>query len=395
MNGPPLLLVEALATRNDSGLGRLARLVVDGLAGLSAEAEIHVILPRNGSYRPGGQCRVHAVEARPFRLWTQIAFPLLIRRLRPRAVLCLGQTLPSWRPAGRYALMIPDAGPLEDLGHAASSHDAYNRRWLRSMPPRADAILTIGRFSKERLVALLGLPEGRIHVVRPIGPSRPASSDASVTHARPAGDPAPVAAPSASPASDPVEASDLRIPPPGSYVLAVGNVEPRKNYPTLIEAYAASLARLDPAPPLYIVGNKAWGFREAEEAVRRHGVEGRVRFTGFLPDHVLDAFLRRCAFFVSSSLYEGWGLPLFEALSRGKAALYHKGSSQEEFAAGMALEVDCSDAGALARALERLWSDAGERRRLEDSVARGFGRVLDYDLRGALRKALLPLLAEP
>lgn len=243
------------------------------------------------------------------------------------------------------------------------------------MPPKADAILTIGRFSKERLSALLGLPEGRIHVVRPIGPFRPAPSGAS--------------APASASSPDP------RVPPPGTYVLAVGNVEPRKNYPTLIEAYAASLGRLDPAPPLYIVGNKAWGFREAEEAARRHGVEGRVRFTGFLPDDVLDAFLRGCAFFVSSSLYEGWGLPLFEALSRGKAALYHKGSSQEEFAAGMALDVDCADAGALARALERLWTDAGERRRLEHAVARDFGRVMDYDLRGALRSALLPLLAEP
>jgi alpha-1,3-rhamnosyl/mannosyltransferase len=379
MNGPPLLLVEALATRNDSGLGRLARLVVDGLAGLSAEAEIRVLLPRDGAYRPGSHCRVHPVDARPFRVWSQAAFPLLIRRLRPRAVLCLGQTLPVWRPAGRYALMIPDAGPLEDLGHATSSHDAYNRRWLRSMPPKADAILTIGRFSKERLKALLGLPDERIHIVRPICPAGSAG---------PSGP-----APPGFQAPGHLAAADSRIPPPGTYILAVGNVEPRKNYPTLIAAYAASLGKREGAPPLYIAGNKAWGFREAEESVRRHGVEGKVRFTGFLPDDVLDAFLRGCAFFVSSSLYEGWGLPLFEALARGKAALYHRGSSQEEFAAGLALDVDCADAGALARALERLWSDAGERRRLEEAVARDFGRVMDYDLRGALRSALLPLLS--
>src|SRR5688572_11435880 len=101
MHGRPLLLVEALATRNDSGLGRLARLVVDGLAGLAGDADIRVILPRSGTYLPGAHCRPLLVGARPFRLWTQAAFPLLIARHRPRAVLCLGQTLPRYRPPAR------------------------------------------------------------------------------------------------------------------------------------------------------------------------------------------------------------------------------------------------------------------------------------------------------
>lgn len=372
----PVLLVEALATRNDSGLGRLARLVLDGLAGVAREAEIHAILPRGGPYRPAAHILPRYAGARPFRLWTQTAFPLLIRALRPAAVLCLGQTLPAWRPRSRYALMIPDAGPLEDLGWAASSHDGYNRRWLRAMPRKADRILTIGSFSKDRIHALAGVPLDRISVVKPIRPpSFPPGG------ARPHGF---TATPAAAPPTAP--------PPSGPYILAMGNVEPRKNYPGLIAAYARFRSRVPDAPMLCIVGHKAWGFPEAAAAARDHGVEDRVRFAGFVPEDSREAWLGGCSFFVASSLYEGWGLPLFEALAAGKPSIYHRGTSQDEFARGMALAVDCSDPERLAEALGRLWTDAGERFRLAAALAEGFARVLDYDLEGALRDALLPLL---
>lgn len=363
MHGPPLLLVEALATRNDSGLGRLARLVVDGLAGLRGEAEIRVLLPRGGAYRPGGHCRAIPVSPRPFRLWCQTAFPLLIARHRPDAVLCLGQTLPRWRPSARYALMIADAGPLEDLGHATSSHDAYNRRWLATVPPQADRILTIGRFSKARLETLLRLPPEKVHVVKPI--------------LRPAAPRAPRAP---------------RLAPAGPYLLTVGNVEPRKNIPGLIAAYARFRSRHADAPPLVVAGHRAWGIAEAEAAARAHGVSAQVRFTGFVDEAEREALIAHCTLYVSASLYEGWGLPLFEALALGRPAIYHRGTSQEEFASGFALSADCSDPESLAAALGALWSDASRRAALEAALAAGFGGVMDYDLEGALRDALLPLL---
>lgn len=361
----PLLIVEALATRNDSGLGAMARLFVDGLRGLAEEADILVLLPEGGGYRPGPHCRVLEVRPRPWRLWAEIAFPLLLARLRPAAVLCLGQSLPRFRPRARYAVAIPDAGPLEDLGRPASSHDAYNRRWLRRRAPSADRILAISAFTRSRLHDLLGYPADRIDVVLPIRP-----------RGLPEGRPAP----------------GTGTHPPGDYFLSLGNVEPRKNYPGLIAAYAALRARRPDAPPLYIAGHAAWGRAEAEAAVEAHGLRDRVHFTGYLPDADRQAYLAHCRAYVSSSLYEGWGLPLFEALAMGKPAVYHAGTSQEEFARGLALAVDCRDPQALARALETLWIDTAERDRLRAALAAGFPRLLEYDLDGALRAALAPLL---
>lgn len=366
-----LLLVEALAVQNDSGLGNMARLFVDALRGFSDFAEIHVIVPRRCAYRPPETCHAILVTAMPLRGWIQVAFPLLIRRLRPDAVFCLGQTLPWWRPPSRYALAIPDAGPLEDLGWPTSSHDPYNRRWLRRMAPRADSIVAISAFTKARLAALLPLAPDRIQVVRPIRPSRWKES------------PGP---------QIPAAAETAGKHPPGEYFLAIGNLEPRKNFPGLIDAYALLRKRRPDAPPLYIIGHRAWGASDAANAIVRHGLGDRVHITGYLSDPDRRAYLAHCRCFVSSSLYEGWGLPLYEALAARKPSIYHAGSSQEEFARGSALAVDCRVPARLAEAMESLWSDAETRQRLGEGLAAAFPAVEAYDLEGALRSVLASLL---
>jgi glycosyltransferase involved in cell wall biosynthesis len=367
----PLLLVEALAVGNDSGLGNMVRLFVAGLRGISDLAHVHVIIPRAGAYRPPEDFHAIAVSAKPLRCWTQVAFPLLIRRLRPDAVFCLGQTLPWWRPASRYALAIPDAGPLESLGWPTSSHDPYNRRWLKRMAPRADSIVTISEFTKARLTSLLRLSPDTIQVVLPIRPSHWSETRA----------PQPLTV-----------GSSLGKHPPGEYFLAIGNIEPRKNFPGLIAAYALLRKKRPDAPPLYIVGHKAWGSAEAAAAIARHRVGDRVHLTGYLSDPDHAAYLAHCRCFVSSSLYEGWGLPLYEALAAGKPAIYHAGSSQEEFARGSALAVDCRNPTRLAEAMESLWSDSGARQRLNAGLAVSFPEIQAYDLEAALRAALAPLL---
>lgn len=357
----PVLLVEALATRNDSGLGKLARMFVDALSGLSEDFDVRVILPRDAAYRPAHPCRIILARPRPLRAWIQTVFPALILWQRPRVVICLGQTIPRWRPRARYALLIPDAGPLEDARRAMSSHDAYNRRWLAKNAARADSILTIAEFTKERLTSLIALPRDRIAVVKPIG------------------------APEAPAPSPRAEA------PAGDYFLAVGNVEPRKNFPGLLEAYARLRARRADVPPLHIAGHKAWGWAEAEAVLDRLDLRGKVFFTGYLPVTSLRAYLEHCAAFVSSSLYEGWGLPLFEALALGKPALYHAGSAQEEFARGLALPVDCGDPEGLSVGLEKLM-DPEERRKWGEAARAGFPAIAKYDLQGELREALRPLM---
>lgn len=382
----PVLLVEALASRNDSGLGNMVRLYVDGLRSLADRVDIRLILPAGGAYRPAFPCEIILVEPKPLRFWIHFAFPLLILRHHPAAVLCLGQNLPFWRPSARYALAVPDAGPLENLGWATSSHDPYNCRWLKRMAPKADVIITLSEFTKSRLSFLLGIPGGRIHVVRPIRP-------AGLVEGSSAGEQRAASRQQSAPERAAVHEPAPRHPQ-GEYFLALGNLEPRKNFPGLVAAYAELKRRRPDAPPLYIAGHKAWGHAAVESAIADHGLGGSVRLPGYLSDADRRAYLANCLAFISSSRYEGWGLPLFEALSQGKPSVYHAGSSQEEFAKGMALAVDCGDSRALAAAMESLWTDGAVRRWLADALSRGFGAQSAYDLEGALERALLPLFSE-
>ena len=227
-------------------------------------------------------------------------------------------------------------------------------------------MIAISEFTKARLHALLGFPASRIPVVLPIRPATLAV---------------------------PLPAEPEGRHPAGEYFLTLGNVEPRKNHPGLIAAYARLKARRPDAPPLHIAGHAAWGQAEAEAAVDALGMRGRVHFTGYLGEADRRAYLAHCTAYVSASLYEGWGLPLFEALEAGRPAAYHAGTSQEEFARGMALSVDCRDAEALSRAMETLWRDTVERERLRSAMAAGVPGLLAYDLEGALRAALAPLLS--
>jgi glycosyltransferase involved in cell wall biosynthesis len=361
----PKLLVEALATRNDSGLGKLVRMFAESLEGLADLADIHFILPKGANFKPGFHCTPIWVNPKPMRVWNHLIFPMLIRKLQPQAVLCLGWTLPLWRPKARYGLLLADVGPAEDLGFAMSSRDQANRRWLKQMPIHADLILTNAEFTKKRMLALLGLAAGRIKVIRPIHPSWFAHGSESVLGQYPA----------------------------HPYFLSIGNVEPRKNFPGLIAAYARLKQRQPDAPPLYIIGHKAWGFQEAQAMAIKLGVSNAVIFSGYLSDRDRNAYLAHCTVFISSSLYEGWGLPLFEALALQRPAIYHANSSQDEFAQGLALGIDCADLEQLSQAMETLWTQPKVREQILADLQIGFPERLKYDLKGELKAAILPLLS--
>ena len=133
------------------------------------------------------------------------------------------------------------------------------------------------------------------------------------------------------PVAAPRDPADLlpacRLPRDGRYVMYVGGIGPHKNLPLLLEAYRRVSA--DPrfeAVRLLVVGDYAGDvFHSAYEAVRalvaRDGLSDRVRFTGFVPDHLLVELYNRAEVVVLPSLEEGFGLPAFEAAACGTAVL--------------------------------------------------------------------------
>ncbi|MCC6164906.1 MAG: glycosyltransferase family 4 protein [Acidobacteria bacterium] len=153
---------------------------------------------------------------------------------------------------------------------------------------------------------------------------------------------------------------------PGAFFLAVGTIEPRKNYRFIIEAYLQLLEVLPDAPPLCIAGQQGWLEDSPDEWVRGTRAADRIRTLGFVPDEELAVLYRETVAFVFASHYEGFGLPLVEALACGAAVVATSTATVPEVLGDAAYVVAPGDAGALAEALRRLVTDVDIRRGLAE-----------------------------
>jgi glycosyltransferase involved in cell wall biosynthesis len=148
----------------------------------------------------------------------------------------------------------------------------------------------------------------------------------------------------------------------GSFVLCAGTLEPRKNLSRLIEAFLGLPAELSGPHTLALVGPKGW---EAEEIDRRIAAAGaRVKVLGYVSDDDLAALYQSCTAFCYPSLYEGFGLPVLEAMACGAPVLTSRASSMPEIAGDAALYVDPLDVDDIARGLESLLRSPSECERL-------------------------------
>ena len=152
-----------------------------------------------------------------------------------------------------------------------------------------------------------------------------------------------------------------RLGIPSDYILCVGNLQPRKNLPRLFEAYA-SLPR--DRPPLVVVGQRAWLHEPVLEGVRSLGLDDQVFFTGYVAAEDLPALYSGALVFAYPSLFEGFGLPVVEAMACGAPTLSSWSSSIPEVAGDAAVLVDPTRVDAIAEGLGRLISDAELRRSL-------------------------------
>jgi glycosyltransferase involved in cell wall biosynthesis len=147
------------------------------------------------------------------------------------------------------------------------------------------------------------------------------------------------------------------------YILFVGMIEPRKNLTRLIDAFATHSASY-PEYTLVIAGIKGWMYGSVFEAVRRHKMEDRVMFTGFIDEQDKPYLIRGAEIFAYPSLYEGFGIPVLEAISCGIPTITSNISSLPEVAGDAALFVDPNSTPEISEALGRLMSDRALREEL-------------------------------
>lgn len=175
------------------------------------------------------------------------------------------------------------------------------------------------------------------------------------------------------------------IHPP--YCLFVGTIEPRKNLGRLIDAYAR-LPEVARQVSLIIAGGRGWGDSDLAAAINKAGLGERVRLTGYVDESELATLYAHAHALAMPSLYEGFGLPLVEAIAYGLPIITGNGSSMPEVAGDAAITVDPLDVDAMARGLETLFLDEDVRTRLA-TAGRERRRLFDWDEAAARLLALL------
>ena len=215
---------------------------------------------------------------------------------------------------------------------------------------------TASRFVADEVIADFGAHPDRVRVVGygiP-GPTPPAGGD---------------------PARDP--AAEGRFRPPGPfdrYVLAVGTVEPRKDYPGLLRAFDA-LAGDRPDVGLVVVGALGWGAADFEAAVAACAHRDRVVHLGYLDDEALDRTLRHASVLAYPSRYEGFGFPPLQAMVAGVPVVATAAGSVPEVVGDGALLVPPGDTDALGAALASVLDDPARSAAL---VAAGRARAASF-----------------
>lgn len=202
---------------------------------------------------------------------------------------------------------------------------------------RADAIMTVSQSTANDLVRFSRADPSRIRVV-PLAASLPAT---------------------AVDLDDALERMKIRRP----YVLFVGTLEPRKNLVRLVRAYRRAIGRTRLPHRLVLAGPLGWQPRPMLREIAVEG-PGEVVLTGKRAPEDLDALYRGAAAFVYPSLYEGFGLPVLEAMARGVPCIISTASSLPEVAGDAALAVPPRSVSALAGAIERVLTDDSEAARL-------------------------------
>jgi glycosyltransferase involved in cell wall biosynthesis len=234
---------------------------------------------------------------------------------------------------------VPSVLTVHDLifRHLPEHHKTLNRWYLNWTMPlycrRADQIIAISHATQRDLIAAYDVPPEKITVIHEAADPRfrPQPPEA-------------------------VEAVRTRYGLPERYLLSVGTIEPRKNLTRLLEAFEALHAE-GLTDALVVVGGRGWLYDDFFARLERSPAREAVLFPGYVPDADLPPIYAGAQALAFPSLYEGFGLPVLEAMACGAPVVCSNTSSLPEVAGDAALLFDPHDVTAITQALHRLLSD--------------------------------------
>jgi glycosyltransferase involved in cell wall biosynthesis len=292
-----------------------------------------------------------------------VTLSLELRR-KPVDILHVQYTSPPFTPC-------PVVNTIHDLSFEHLPETFKRRSWrqmrltIRRSAQTATQIITDSNFSREDIISTYNLSPERVTAT-------PLAASAKFT-----------------PEEDPSEIRRVRqrYGIVGDYILTVGSIQPRKNLPRLISAFAA-LCREDairPLPALVIVGKRGWLYEETLHAAENSQVKERILFTDYVPETDLPALYTGATCFVYPSYFEGFGIPPLEAMRCGTPTITGNRTCFPEIIADGGLMVDPFDERAIKEAVLKIFSDPNLRASLRD---KGIKRASLFDWKETARQTL-------
>lgn len=276
-------------------------------------------------------------------VWESVQIPLRTWRDRPDLVYSPGFAPAAVSPARQIVTVHDLIGLAHPSNQRGGSH-FYWSRWLPWALKRAHRLVAISEWTRRDLERYLGIDPSRVRVVYQAANSCFRNV----------------------PSRDTMKAAVERFGLSGApFFVAVGSLEPRKNLLRLVQAYERLARGKNPGFRIALTGKPAGAEHALTAFVKEKGLENEIRFLGYVKDDDLTALYGASLGYAMVSLYEGFGLPVLEAMCCGKSGVVSNRTSLPEVTGDTAIAVDPENVDAIAEALRVYATDGALRSRLE------------------------------
>lgn len=346
-------LVSFGRTYRNAGVSRFTYTLLEGLSQLETNQSYAAFINKAESAAAnesplGGSRKMRLLSStwatgRPERRigWEQLALPIQLRRERIDVFHSPVNVLPERVPCAAVVTVL-DLAFERYPEYFRPARRRYQHTFTRRSVHSATLVVTVSESTKRDVIERYAAPDERVRVIPP-------AIDTDFQ-----------------PVDDPRTLADFRAKHglPERYLLFLGTLEPRKNLLTLIEAYAHLRQEMPDAPQLVLAGGKGWYYQAVLERIQSLRLEQYITLAGYVAREEQPLWYAGAELFIYPSVYEGFGLPIAEALACGTPTITSNVSSMPEAGGPVAVQVAPDDASGLAHAMRGMLADTSVRQRI-------------------------------
>ena len=307
------------------GSSQVAFNLIKAIESLDKKNEYVVYIPENPlPDLPKARAGFKYKKIGPKRLWTYIALPIALKTSKFDLFFSPTHYIPRFSAIKKIATIF-DLSFLK-FPETFISRDLWQlKNWTKFSVENSDHIITISNSTKKDIIASYGINKNAVTVAYP-------GYDSEIFHKK-----------------------NVSL---DNYIIYIGTIQPRKNLIRLMEA----VARIDSLKLIIVgktegMGKKGWKYEDILETPKRLGIEDRVEFSGFVEKKKLHDLLAHAQAFVLPSLYEGFGIPVLEAMASGTPVIVSNVSSLPEVVGEAGLLVDPYSVDQIEQAIRTITSD--------------------------------------